>query len=371
MSTGVGAGPSVLGVGAGIVGRAIAFYLVRGRARVRLIDADPSPADASHASLGVLTHSNGGDNPYGSFHRDGHALHGELAAQLLEETGLDVGFQRLGGIQLVLAEGEIDQAWELMAFNRERGGSCEWVDAQSLRRLEPRICESALGGVFFPDDYRVDPELLATALLQSAQSGGLQVDFGTRLTGFDSIGDREVGVRLLPRSGTESCGFDLVVLAAGSWSAQLGELAGVSPRIRPVRGQHCRFGGGREIHHVLRYDGYCAVPSRDKITAGATLEDVGFATDTTPAAATEITGFFRRILQLSSAVTDQRAGLRPKPRRGRPVIGPLRDGVESIFVATGHYKSGVLLGPITGQVVAEWLLTGVAPRQMSPFTVAR
>jgi glycine/D-amino acid oxidase-like deaminating enzyme len=90
-----------------------------------------------------------------------------------------------------------------------------------------------------------------------------------------------------------------------------------------------------------------------------------------PAAATEITGFFRRILQLSSAVMDQRAGLRPKPRRGRPVIGPLGDGVESIFVATGHYKSGVLLGPITGQVVAEWLLTGVAPRQMGPFTVAR
>ena len=197
------------------------------------------------------------------------------------------------------------------------------------------------------------------------------MNFGTRLTGFDCIGDHGVEVRLQTRSGTDSYGVDLVVLAAGSWSAQLGELAGVNPRVRPVRGQHCRFRGGEEVHHVLRYGGYCVVPSRDQIVAGGTLEDVGFATDTTPAAATEIIGFFRQILQLSPGVTDQRVGLRPKPRRGRPVIGPLVDGVESIFVATGHYKSGILLGPITGQVVAEWLLTGVAPRQMGPFTVAR
>ena len=371
MSGGTGTGLSVLIVGAGIVGRAIAYYLVKGGARVRLIDADPSPSDASRASIGVLTHITGGDDPYGRFHRDGHALHGELAARLLEETGVDVGFRRLGGIQLVMAEAEMDQAREVMAFSRKRGCSYEWMDIQSLRRLEPRISADALGGVFFPGDHRVDPELLASALLQSAQSGGLQVDFSTRLTGFDSIGDHEVGVRLQTRRGTERCGVDRVVLAAGSWSAQLGELAGVTARVRPIRGQHCRFRGGGEIHHVLRYDGYCAVPCGEQIAAGATLEDVGFATDTTPAAATQITGFFQRILELSPEVMDQRAGLRPKPRRGRPVIAPLGDGVESVFIAAGHYKSGVLLGPITGQVVAQWLLSGVPPRQMGPFAVAR
>jgi glycine oxidase len=271
----------------------------------------------------------------------------------------------------VLAEDEMDQARELMAFSRDRGCSWEWVEAPELRRLEPHISESALGGVFFSGDHRVDPELLAAALLQSAESRGLQVSFGSRLTGFDAIGDQEVEVRLQGRSGAESCAADLVVLAAGSWSAQLGELAGLNPRVRPVRGQQCRFRGGQEIHHVLRHGGFCAVPYRDQIVAGATLEDVGFAADTTPAAATEITGFFRRILQLAPVVVEQRAGLRPKPRRGRPVIGPLGDGLERVFLATGHYKSGVLLGPITGQVVAEWLLTGEPPRQMGPFTVAR
>ena len=101
----------------------------------------------------------------------------------------------------------------------------------------------------------------------------------------------------------------------------------------------------------------------------ATVEEVGFNLDTTDAAATEFGLILERVLGIRDTPINQRAGLRPKPRKGRPVIAPLED--MPVFVASGHYKNGVLLGPITGQTVAAWILDGKPPRDMSHFAIAR
>ena len=287
--------------------------------------------------------------------------------------GIDVGFRRPGGIDLVLADEELPQAHDLMAFNRERGCECEWLDAGRLRREEPHVSARAVGGVLFADDHQVNPEVLAEALLKAARSRGLEISFGTRLGSFERVRDDGVRVRLetASSSAVEVCDVDFVVLAAGAWSGPLGQLSGADPFIRAVGGQHCRFGGGRRLRHILRHGGYSAVPLGEQILAGATLEEEGYAMETTAAAREEITTSFRRMLALTPELLEQRAGLRPKPRRGRPVIGPLGSEASRVFVASGHYKNGVLLGPITGDLVAQWVLSGQPPRQMGAFAVRR
>ena len=121
---------------------------------------------------------------------------------------------------------------------------------------------------------------------------------------------------------------------------------------------------------MLRWGSHHLIPAGDAIAVGATVEEVGFDTRTTEAAASEFTAVFRRVLDIEPVVLSQRAGLRPKPRKGRPVIGPV-DPSARLFVASGHYKNGVLLGPLTGQVLAHWIVAGRPSRDMSFFGVRR
>ena len=120
----------------------------------------------------------------------------------------------------------------------------------------------------------------------------------------------------------------------------------------------------------LRHRGHHLVPAAAQIIVGATAEEVGFEAETTPAAARCFERIFRHTLAMEPKPVEQRAGLRPKPRGGRPLIGPL-SAHPRIFAATGHYKNGILLGPITGQLISEWIVEGRPSRDMSYFSVSR
>jgi glycine oxidase len=120
----------------------------------------------------------------------------------------------------------------------------------------------------------------------------------------------------------------------------------------------------------LRHGGYHLLPVEETVVVGATVEEVGFDLSTTAEAGERFSEVFAHALAFPCRPGEQRAGLRPKPKGGRPLIGPLQ-GWPQIFAATGHYKNGILMGPLTGQVVAEWMSTGKAPRDMSYFAPER
>lgn len=362
-------GPGVLVVGAGLLGRSVAYYLAHGGARVRLIDVDAEPSPTSRASLGVLTHANGRDDPFGNFYRAGHALHGELAPRLREETGIDVGWSAMGGLDLVISDEDEAEAQDLLDYNRSRGCPVEWLENGAVRELEPLVPAAVIGAVYFPGDHRIDPPALADALLKGACRAGARLDTGTALAALGGRSERQVQTRLRTLEGEEEASFDFVVLAAGAWSCGLAQMADSQLAVRPIRGQHIRCRGPR-LHHILRHGGCHAVPSGEEIAVGATVEDVGYDLGTTPPAAAQLGAALETMLTGGAEIVEQRAGLRPKPRKGRPIIGPL-PGWDRIMVATGHYKSGVLMGPITGQVVARWILTGSPSLDMDCFSVQR
>ena len=356
----------VLVVGAGIVGRSIAYYLAHAGIVVHVVDGDRRPSPTSRASLGVLTHPNGGDDQLSSFYRECHTSHGELSVRLLEETGIDVGWQELGGIDLFLAEDRKEDADDLIAFNHSRNCRAELVEGGRLSELEPQLAPGVTAGVFFPDDHRVNPEALAEALLTSAARIGVQVSFGTRLKRIDAVDSGGVRVTLSSEQGDRSEGADCLVLAAGARTGELTAAAGLELAVRPIRGQQCRFRGDGAVRHILRHGGHHLLPAGGEIVVGGTVEDVGFDLETTEDAERMFTALCSQVLAVKPSLTDQRAGLRPKSKKGRPVIGPL-DADGQLFVATGHYKNGVLMGPMTGRVVAEWISTGAPSLDMSVF----
>ena len=362
-------GPSVLVVGAGLIGRSVAYYAARAGAAVDLVDADADPSAATRASLGVLTHFNGRDDAFSLLYRDGHALHALLAKQLDTETGADVGWRAPGGIDVAFDDADMQAVHELAAFNTERGCPAEILDGAAVRELEPRLRAEAVGGLYFAGDHRVEPPALAAALLAAAQRHGAQARFGLEVRHLEPHG---AGVRVELADGDGPRQFDFAVVAAGAWSGEL--LAGVTPQpvaVRPVRGQHCVYRVGGDLpRHILRYDRHHLVPTAAGLVVGSTVEEVGFEVVTTAAAAGEFDQVLDRVLGIRATVEGHRAGLRPKPRKGRPVIAPL-DDMPCVFVASGHYKSGVLLGPITGQTLAAWILDGEPPRDMSPFAIHR
>lgn len=360
-----GAGPEVLVVGAGAVGLATAYYLSRGGARVRVVEAAASPSLTSGASLGILTHANGGDDPYSRLYRDGHAAYGPLAAELGKETGIDIGFRTMGGIDLAFDETDERQLDELAAHNRERGCKAVRLDAAEIRRRVPDIAAEVRGGLFFANDHRVDPVDLSRALLKALAGRGVEVACGVEVTGLEE-GGPGVAVQTSEGAGTA----DYVVLAAGAWTGQLAAMLGASVPVRPVRGQHGRFAGGPRLGPILRWDGKYLVAAGPHIVAGATVEDVGFEPHNTEAGIDEMTDFFTRLLDLPPTLTECRVGLRPKPKGGRPLIGPLA-GAGRVFVATGHYKNGILLAAVTGQVLARWILDGDPGRDMARFAPER
>jgi len=354
----------VLVVGAGVVGASIAYYLSRSGLGVELIEAGHGFSVTSGASLGILTHFNGGDNPYSKFYKDGHACHETLAQALAEETGIDVGWRALGGIDLVFNEADEAEARALLEYNQARGCTAKWLDQDALRQTVPHIAKAAQAGVFFADDHRVDPPRLTEALLHAAAKRGVQISYNEALKGLEESGD---SIRVRTSQRERSTGF--VVLAAGAWTQSLGRYWQAEVPVRPIRGQHRRFAGGDRLNHILRYAGQYLTPAWDQIVVGATVEEVGFALENT-AAVEGFNGFFEHLLDFSAEPVDERVGLRPKPKGGRPLIGPLKAHPQ-VFVATGHYKNGVLLGPITGQVVSDWIIKGEAPRDMAYFAPER
>lgn len=356
-------GPRVVVIGAGIIGQSTAYYLAHAGAAVTLMDSDDGPSPTSRSSLGVLTHAYGADDAYSSFYRDCHALHEPLSALLLQETGIDVGWRPLGGIDLAFDEGEAGTLRDWVDLNLSRGAEAEWLDESTLREAEPGLTTAALGGARFVQDGRVDPVRLGTALRVAAQKRGTVVRTSTTVTEIRPL-DGGVDCHLAMASGECTESYDVAVVTTGAWT---GELA-PSVRVRPIRGQSGFF-SGVHVRHVLRWGGLHALPDGDDTLVGGTVDEVGFDLTTTDAARQELMAWSGRLFDPAPSLRQLRAGLRPKPRRGRPVITPLETG--TLFVATGHYKSGILMGPHTGQVVARWIMEGSPGRDMSPFTIAR
>ena len=359
----------ILIIGAGVIGLSIARVLhKRVVGRVMLIDKGAVGAEASWAAAGMLA-------PNAETHEDGalfrlctasNALYPGFAAQLLEETGIDVELDRTGTLYLSFGDDGDRLISEKYDWQKSAGIAVERLSAKEVRKLEPNVSTAVHCGLFYPNDWQVENRKLVAALRRSCELNGVRVIEGTEVLGLLAAGDRVIGVRT-PDSEIRAA---TVIVANGAWASHL--LGGLV--IRPVRGQMISISGGGRILNAVIYgpSGY-VVPRKDgRVLVGATVEDVGFRKEVTPDA---IETLLDAALEIAPGlgnfdIKEAWAGLRPFAADGSPVIGPV-PGREGLFVATGHYRNGILLAPITAEMVADAVMSGGRSEFIEAFSPSR
>ena len=357
--------------GGGVIGCAIAYYLARAGADVTVLERGDIAQEATSASAGLLVtpFEDLGPRPMVRLQRASLKLYSRLIKRLQDESGIDLEYMRSGLIRTAFSE---DRARDLKALARRRssvGSPVEWVEGSDLRQLEPNLSEAILGGAYSPNEGQLNPGLLAQAFAKAAANLGADIRRNVSLTGFVTSGHKLTGVSCARGDITD---LDVIVLAAGPWTKDISARLSAKVPTRPVRGQMIAYRSDRVEHTIWSEDAYLVPKPRGILFAGATVEDVGFRKGTTKDglahlrhAAGQMVPSLRRLKGTRSW-----AGLRPGSPDGLPIMGrlPKRDNV---YVATGHFRNGILLAPVTGQLMADLILKGKTSIPLDPFSPAR
>jgi glycine oxidase len=361
-------------VGGGVIGLGIAWRAAQAGLSVTVVDQAPGRG-ASWAAAGMLapvTEVHYGERPLLGLNLAAAARWPGFAAEVEDAAGRPVGYRPAGTLAVARDSDDNAALEDLYRFQLRCGLQVERLRSRECRQLEPGLAPGVRGGVLAPGDHQVDNRALVEALLVACDRSGVRLLEG-RVAELATDGDRVIGVVL---GDGERLAAGVVVLAAGCWSAGLGGLAAAAVvPVRPVKGQLLYLRGpadqplcqrnvrGLEVYVVPRGDG--------RVVVGATVEEQGFDTRVTAGAVGDL---LRAALELLPDVAELElaetvVGLRPGSPDNAPMLGPA--GPEGLVVATGHYRNGILLTPVTADAIAELLATGRVPDLIAPFAPGR
>jgi len=361
----------VVVAGGGIIGLSLAYELASRGRRVTVLEQGEWGGQASSAAAGMLA-------PLKEFPEPGPMLELGMnslasypgwAARLLEETGMDVQLAMRGILTVALTESEAAALQAKYRWQREAGYRVDWLQGEALREREPLLSPAICAGIWSMAEGEVNNGLLLQALQAACVRRGVSMRKGAVVTAIHVSGCRVRGV--MTSEGLIEA--DQTIVTAGAWSAMLLNGLGIALPVRPVRGQVAAVSGsGIGLRHVIFGSGGYIVPKQDgRIVLGATEDEAGFAREVTLAGLTRVLeGIRPYVPALQQAPFLQAwAGLRPATTDGLPLLGPV-PGWVGIGLATGHYRNGILLAPITAKRIADWLDTGDAS-PLQPFAFGR
>jgi glycine oxidase len=348
-------------IGGGLIGASIAFELAAEKLRVIVLDRQEAGREASWAAAGMLSPAPDSDRdiPLVPLGRESLKLYPQFAAAVQEASGEPTSYTREGTVEIFLtphAEAERDST---VAACHGLGIGAESVSLDDARRLEPSIGPAARAAAWLSEEGTVEPRSLTEAVLTAARRRSVEIRSNCAVTGMLRAGDRCEGV---VADGKEIPARH-VVLAAGCFSVAVTSennfLARYAPT-RPVRGQMMALRGDAVgLRRVLRSEKGYLVPQRSgRILAGSTSEEVGFEKQVTPAGLRQV---LNAAVELCPAlagaeVLETWAGLRPGTPDDLPILGPT--DIDGLLIATGHYRNGILLAPVTAKLIREWIVDG-------------
>ncbi len=365
----------VVVIGGGAVGLAVGWRCRTRGLAVAVVDPAPG-AGATGAAAGMLapvTEVHYGEDHLLELCLESARMYPGFVEELETASGRSTGYRRSG--TLLVARDADDNAalGELYAFQQELGLDVRRLRGRECLELEPGLAPSVRGGIFVAGDHQIDNRALHAALVAACERSGVEV-MRRRAVGVVVEGGACRGVAL---DRDDTLGAEVTVLAAGCWSGSLHGLPQeLVPPVRPVKGQllHLRTPPGipplaernvrgLEVYVVPRADG--------RVVVGATVEEKGFDTTVTAGAVLDL---LRGAFELLPGVTELEltetvAGLRPGSPDNAPLLGP--SGIEGLLIATGHYRNGILLTPITAEGIAEAIVARKVPAVLEPFDPVR
>ncbi|MEV5609408.1 glycine oxidase ThiO [Streptomyces sp. NPDC052225] len=375
----VSSASDVLVVGGGIIGLVTAWRAAQRGLSVAVVDPEPGGGAAQVAAgmLAAVTELHYGEQTLLALNLASAHRYPDFAAELAEASGQDLGYRACGTLAVALDADDRAHLRELHALQRKSGLESEWLSGRDCRRLEPMLAPGVRGGLRVDGDHQIDPRRLASALVTACERAGV-VLHRSSAERLSVVRDRACGLVLA--DGTQLAA-EQVVLAAGSRS---GQLAGVPdevlPPVRPVKGQVLRLTVprrhapflSRTIRAVVRGSHVYLVPrTNGELVVGATSEELGWDTTVTAGGVYELLRDAHELVPgiTELPLTETRAGLRPGSPDNAPLLGPTT--LPGLLLATGHYRNGVLLTPVTGDAMAHVLATGELPDEARPFTPKR
>ena len=348
--------PQVLIVGGGAIGSSIGYYLSKAGVRVMLFDRREAGHEATGASAGMLIplSESRGPGEFTDLALESARLFEALSSELYERTGMDIGYRKTSLLRVALDEMEEHELRERRSWQDRAGIPVAWLDPRSALDVEPALNPEVRAALYYANDHQVNALALTRAMIRASVDLGMILRERTAVDSLVIEGDRVTGVR----AGDDTVHADEVVIATGAWSASWGTLLRTTIPVRPVRGQLIALKtSGTPIRSVVFSSvGYVVSKAEGLTYVGATEEEAGFDSRPTAAGVESILNVIPRLTPGLGGATFHSAwaGLRPGTPDRLPLLGRL-PGWRGVTLATGHYRNGILLAPVTGVLISDLL----------------
>ena len=355
--------------GAGLIGSSIALELAQAGLKVGVFDRGEPGREASWASAGIL--SPAPESPamisMVPLAKASMNLYPALVANVEEISGEKVGFRPKGTMDVFFSKDAIPELSTLIALHHGMGLKAEPLRPEDARELEPSLSPELEAAALRPEEASIDNRAFTKAMLSAAKKSGVEVFAGSSVTGIVKEGGRCTGLKI----GNETVSAKWTVIAAGCFSSGIEGVKEFAP-VRPAKGQMVSLrADGLEIERVIWGEKIYIVPRNDgRILAGATVEYVGFDKQVTAGGVEKILSAAIEVIPefANARIEETWAGLRPDSPDHLPILGPT--DIDGLVIATGHFRSGVLLTPITARLVRQWITersVGLDWERLSPM----
>jgi glycine oxidase len=367
--------PNVAVIGAGVIGLGIAWRLAQRGARVAVFDKSAAGSGATHAAAGMLAahlEAEPREEHLVALNRASQQLWPAFAADLEAASDMAVDLRTEGTLLLALTGDDQSRLKHVLAFQKSLGLPLEWLSTAEVRRREPHLTPTISGAIFSPQDHQVDNRAVAAALRVAALKAGVTLHENTEVERVVISDNRVTGIGI----AGEIFPADIVVLAAGAWSRGIAGLPTAAlPPVRPVKGQMLALRMDPQaplLSHVVWAPGAYLVPRKDgRLLIGATVEEKGFDPNLTAGGQLALLEATWRALPAIEElpIHEMWVGFRPGSRDDAPIIG--ESPVPGLIYATGHYRNGILLTPITAEAIAALVMDGRADPRVANFGFGR
>jgi glycine oxidase len=340
--------------GAGVIGASIALELAEAGLRVALFDAREPGREASWASGGMISPApeNAGMIPFVPMSLASVSLYPDFIRRVEAASGMNVGYRQKGAIDVLLDGNIQEELTTVVALQHGVGLRAEALTADRVRVMEPALTEDTQAAIFRPDEASLNTRAFTDAILKAAQHRGVEIHAHNGAKALWKEGKRCRGLTLEKGQVTAKW----TVIAAGCFSAKI-EGAGPYAPVLPAKGQMIALRcASVQIQRILWLEHKYLVPQLDgRIIAGSTIERTGFDRNVT---AGGIESILREVMRMVPGLADAHieetwAGLRPDSPDHLPIIGPT--DLDGLLIATGHFRSGILLAPVTARLIQEWI----------------
>ncbi len=362
-------------IGAGVCGLGIGWRLAQAACRVDIFDRGAIGRGASHAAAGMLAagvETEPGELELLQLNRQSQRAWPAFAAELEAASGRDIGYRDDGTLVVALTRDDERQLRFIHDYHRRAGIAATLIGGAEARQREPYLNPRIPAAVWSPDDHQVDNRALTAALAAAAERAGARLRPDCAVEAIRVESGRAIGAVV----AGEAVAADAVVLAAGAWCRTVGGLEPAAlPPVRPIKGQMLAVQMDPEaplLRHVLWAPGIYLVPRRDgRLLIGATVEEKGFDDTITAGGQYALLDAAWRALPAIEElpIAETWVGFRPGSRDDAPILGP--GPVDGLVYATGHHRNGILLTPVTADLVSRFVLTGELDPALAPFTLAR